>query len=63
MDKTVKLWNLTTDGKANFSLTGHTGSVNSIDFYKGDRPHLVTGSDDKTIRIWDYQTKQTLAKI
>ena len=63
MDKTVKIWNLTTDGKANLTLTGHKGSVNTIDFYKGDRPHFATGSDDKTIKVWDYQTKQCLATI
>lgn len=63
MDKTVKLWNLTTDGKANMTITGHKSSVNAIDFYKGDRPHFATGSDDKTVKIWDYQTKQCLATI
>jgi coatomer subunit beta' len=63
MDKTVKLWNLTTDGKANMTITGHKGSVNAIDFFKGDRPHFATGSDDKTVKIWDYQTKQCLATI
>ena len=63
MDKTIKLWNLTTDGKANLTLSGHKASVNTVDFYKGDRPHLASGSDDKTIKIWDYQTKQCLATI
>ena len=63
MDKTVKLWNLTTDGKANMTITGHKGSVNAIDFFKGDRPHFATGSDDKTVKIWDYQTKQCLTTI
>ena len=63
MDKTIKLWNLTTDGKANMTITGHKGSVNAIDFYKGDRPHFATGSDDKTIKIWDYQTRQCLSTI
>jgi len=23
----------------------------------GDRPYLVSGADDKTVRVWDYQTK------
>lgn len=63
MDKTVKIWNLTTEGKANFTLTGHKGSVNCIDFYKGDKPHLATGSDDHTIKVWDYQTRQCLHTI
>ena len=63
MDKTVKIWNLTTDGKANLTLSGHKGSVNTLDFYKGDRPHFATGSDDKSVKIWDYQTKQCLSTI
>ena len=63
MDKTIKLWNLTTDGKANLTITGHKGSINAIDFYKGDRPHFASGSDDKTIKIWDYQTRQCLSTV
>ena len=48
-----------------FSLEGHERGVNCIDYYSGgDKPYLVSGADDKTVRIWDYQTKtcvQTLA--
>ncbi|KAH6561153.1 hypothetical protein BASA60_011581 [Batrachochytrium salamandrivorans] len=25
-------------------------------YYGGDKPYLVSGSDDKTIKVWDYQT-------
>lgn len=24
----------------------------------GDRPYLVSGADDQTVKVWDYQTKQ-----
>ena len=60
MDKSIKLWNITSEGKANMTLTGHKSGVNCLDFYKGDRPHIASGSDDRTIKIWDYQTKQCL---
>lgn len=23
----------------------------------GDRPYLISGADDKLVKIWDYQTK------
>lgn len=37
---------------------GHEKGINCIDFYGGsDRPFLVTGSDDHTVRVWDYHTK------
>src|SRR5258706_162515 len=35
--------------------TGHTGAVRSM-CYSRDGTHVVTGSDDKTIRIWDAES-------
>jgi coatomer subunit beta' len=63
MDKTVKVWNITSESKANFSLVGHTGGVNTVNFFNGDKPYIVSGSDDKTVKVWDYQTKQTIATL
>lgn len=51
-DKTVKLWDPNSfdpTGRLERSNDGHTHSVNSA-FWLGDR--LITGSDDKTIRVW-----------
>ena len=32
--------------------------VNCIDYYPGgDKPYLLSGADDRTVKIWDYQTK------
>jgi coatomer subunit beta' len=63
MDKSIKIWNITAESKANFTLVGHNGGVNCVDFYKGDKPYIVSGSDDRTVKIWDYQTKQCIVTI
>ena len=36
-------------------LTGHTESVGSVAF-SPDGKHIVSGSDDHTLRIWDAQS-------
>jgi WD40 repeat protein len=41
-------------------FTGHTDSVNSVAF-SPDGQHIVSGSDDKTIRVWNAMTGETVA--
>jgi WD40 repeat protein len=46
-----KLWNLHS-GQLVGRLTGHSASIFSIEYTLDDR-HLVSGSEDKTVRVWD----------
>ncbi|PRP87695.1 hypothetical protein PROFUN_02395 [Planoprotostelium fungivorum] len=48
-DATVKIYD--TQGRLERSLEGHTGVVNSIHV---DDHHLYTGSQDSTVKQWDY---------
>ena len=42
-------------------LTGHTGSVYSVSF-SGDGRRLVSGSSDKTVRIWNASSGQLIGR-
>lgn len=51
MDKAIRVWDLST-GKTVQSLVAHEGSISSLAL---TREHLVTGSYDSTLRLWDLQ--------
>lgn len=58
LDCTVKIWSLGSP-IPNFTLEGHAKGVNCIDYYPGgDRPYLISGADDATVRVWDYQARE-----
>lgn len=58
IDKTIKVWSIKSkNSKANFTLTGHEQGINCVDYFRGDKPYIISGADDRTVRIWDYQTK------
>jgi len=44
------------------TLTGHFGSVNSVAF-SPEGIILASGSDDKTIKLWDLDTQQAIATL
>lgn len=38
--------------------------VNCVDYYHGgDKPYLISGADDRLIKIWDYQNKTCVATL
>ncbi|KAK4427513.1 Coatomer subunit beta'-1 [Sesamum alatum] len=57
LDRSIKIWNLGSPDP-NFTLDAHLKGVNCVDYFVGgDKPYLITGSDDHTAKVWDYQTK------
>lgn len=64
LDRTVKIWLLGL-AQPNFTLVAHDAKgVNYVDYYpQADKPYLITTSDDKTIKVWDYQTKSCVATL
>jgi len=38
--------------------------VNCVEYYEGgDKPYLVSGADDKLIKVWDYQNKSCVQTL
>lgn len=57
LDGSIAIWSLN-HTQPNFCLRGHEEGVTCIRFYpKGDKPYLLSGSDDYSARLWDYQAK------
>src|SRR5450631_1276479 len=51
-------------GRLRATLTGHTGTVNAVTWgVLGDRPMLATGSDDRTVRLWDPERGEELRTL
>ena len=62
-DHTVRVWGINSP-RPYFTLIGHDGGVYAVDYLSdGDKPYLVSGADDKTACIWDYQTKTCVAVL
>ncbi|KAI6246743.1 putative E3 ubiquitin ligase complex SCF subunit sconB [Erysiphe necator] len=57
MDTTVKVWNF--EDKSVFVLQGHSDWVNAVRV-DADSRTLFSASDDRTVRLWDLDTRQTI---
>lgn len=58
-----KVWQLGSSSP-NFTLEGHEKGVNCIDYYSGgDKPYLISGADDRLVKIWDYQVCVQLCAV
>lgn len=57
LDCSVKVWDLGSPNPS-FTLEAHSKGVNCVDFFtSGDKTYLITGSDDFTAKVWDYETR------
>ena len=51
LDRTIKVWGLNTL-QPHFTLEGHEKGVNCVEYFSGgDRPYLVSGADDRTVKV------------
>jgi coatomer subunit beta' len=51
LEYVVQIWNLGSP-EPNFTLEAHQKGVNCVEYFNGgDRPHLITGSDDQTAKV------------
>ncbi|RVX01158.1 Coatomer subunit beta'-1 [Vitis vinifera] len=50
--------------RQNFTLDGHSKGVNCIDYFmRGSKPYLISGSDDHTAKVWDYEAKSCVQTL
>jgi WD40 repeat protein/serine/threonine protein kinase len=58
----AKIWNAFEEDRASLVLATHQDSVHSIVF-SADGQRIVTGSDDKTAKVWDAATGNELSSM
>lgn len=60
-DKTIGIWDINSTSKPVRILRGHTHFVNAVKFI--DDKTLVSASNDKTIRVWNFENGECLKII
>jgi len=60
-DGTIKVWSLDSP-ISEYTLLGHSETVRCLDFFRriDGQQYLITGSYDKTAKIWDMQKKECI---
>ena len=60
-DATIRIWDTAT-GKHMLSLEGHLAGISTI-AWSPDSKSLASGSDDKSIRLWDVSTVSSILPL
>lgn len=55
-DKTIGVFDTMT-GQRLKRMKGHNGMVNSVNAARNDRPFIVSGGDDSTVKVWDRRQR------
>jgi len=65
LDRSIKVWGITgSNSQAHFTLSGHKKGVNCLEYAPtGEKPYIISGADDQSVCIWDYQTKQCIQTL
>lgn len=62
-DDTIILWNPQTGERIGPALGAHTVAINTVSFGRdGTDNILLSGSDDRTVILWDLSTRQPLSR-
>ena len=56
-DRAIQVWDAAS-GKVLHSLDGHTDAVNALAWAPASGGILASGSNDKTVRLWNAKTGQ-----
>ncbi len=63
LDRSIKVWGLGSH-TPHYTLEGHERGVNCVDYYpSGDKPYILSGADDQTVKIWDYQVSHAHVEL
>ncbi|KAJ4851001.1 hypothetical protein Tsubulata_033563 [Turnera subulata] len=57
------IWNLGSSTPV-ATLDGHSKGINCVHYFLGgEKPLLLSGSDDQTVKVWDYETKSCVQTL
>ncbi|PON52613.1 WD repeat containing protein [Trema orientale] len=59
-DRKIKVWNCSLRTYV-FTFNGHLDKIRIVEFHKSSLPWIVSASDDRTVRIWNWRSRTALS--